>query len=47
MDSLSDPGALVTEVLRTVELIKSDLSGQPELQCESVSATQPQAMPVS
>lgn len=47
IDCLSDPMALVTEVLRTVELIKSELSGQPELQCASVSATQPQAMPVS
>ena len=47
MDCLSDPGALVTEVLRTVELIKSELTGQPELQCASVSTTQPQAMPVS
>jgi hypothetical protein len=32
MDCLSDPGGLVTQVLRTVELIKSGLPGQPELQ---------------
>lgn len=29
MDCLSDPGGLVTQVLRTVELIKSGLPGQP------------------
>jgi len=31
MDCLSDPGALVTQVLRTIELIKSGMTGQPEL----------------
>lgn len=39
MDCLSDPGLLVTEVLRTVDLIKAGLEGQYRLELES--AVQP------